>query len=113
MSGTEQQRDAYDVSDREEPAREAQVCRHLDAALVSADADANHRDENSTCALHIHQPHILYSCGAGDLLAMEMKETTLMYEMPLSVRGIVSTKHMIAATAAQSTEHEAPAVTEE
>ena len=56
MSGTEQQRDAYDVSDREEPAREAQVCRHLDAALVSGDADANHRDENGTCALHMHQP---------------------------------------------------------
>lgn len=41
---------------------------------------------------------------------IEIKDTTLRYEIPSSVRGIVRTKQMRAETPAQSTEHDAPEV---
>lgn len=41
-----------------------------------------------------------------------MKDTILRYDIPFRVLGIVQTKHIIAATPTQRTEHDAPAVTE-
>lgn len=41
--------DTHDVRDRKEAARECQVCCDGDAALVSDDTDANHRDQDSAC----------------------------------------------------------------
>lgn len=43
---------------------------------------------------------------------MDTNEATLKYEIPLSVRGMVSTMQMTAETTAHTTEHDAPDVTE-
>ena len=42
---------------------------------------------------------------------IEMKETTLIYEIPFKVRGIVHMKQIAAETTPHTTEHDAPSVT--
>ena len=43
-------------------------------------------------------------------LMIEINDATLRYEIPFNVRGMVSTRQIIADTPAQRTEHDAPAV---
>jgi hypothetical protein len=88
---------------------ERQMSCNLDRGLVPNDTNSNHRDQDSTCTEDCYQTLDLNS-HRQYVLKMEMNEATLKYEIPLSVRGIVSTKQMTADTTAQTTEHDAPSV---
>ena len=101
----------HNVSHGEERACERQVGGDRYGRFVSRDTHADHSNQDGAWKRVVERAFVSGEFDMCNLLTIEIKETTLRYEIPSSVLGIVKTRHTTAVTTAQTTEHDAPSVT--